>query len=175
MWAGDIPAAWAVVLGLLTLLFGGTAGIVWQLRRDRREARAEPEALKRQRLENDQLAAGIADTLRKSSKATIDDLAGLLSHAQEQTRLARSDVAILTERVAASEHKLAMQAEAHALELEQLRDKLEQQAEQYEAELDAVRAQLTEVRSVAARFRGRVEQWLLERGADLPDWWHTEA
>lgn len=145
-----LPPAWAIVVAVTALLFGGGSGVVWALRRDLREGRTAPATEDAQRLENQKTAAEIAQLLRENVSTAMAEMRLLLADARAESAAAREDG-----KAARAEAEHATRAAAEA-----------------SREAAALREENRAARAEAARFRQRVEKLLTDHGIEIPDWWH---
>jgi hypothetical protein len=139
-----LPPTWAVILAIVSLFFGGTGGIIWSLRRERREAKLAPAEAEARKLQNERTSAEIAEMLRDAQKEAIADMKALLNEARLETQAARDE-----------SRTLRVETEAARREARDLRVMLE------------------EIRQSQVIFRGRVEDLLTAHRIAIPDWWHN--
>lgn len=102
-----LPPTWAVVIAILTLLFGGVGGVFWMLRREIRESRLAPANEEQMRLENERLAAEISNMLREAQKEAVAEMKGLL----EEARVEISSLRKLVVRMQASQARFRARVE----------------------------------------------------------------
>lgn len=144
-----VPPVWAIVLSILFLLFGGTYGIVWMIRKEIRDSRLQPGLEEAQRLEAQRTAEEIAGMLRESQKEAMAEMRQLLAASREESS--------------------AAQVEAHKARTESrlLRTKVEEL--ERSRELD---------RDTHAKAWARVERLISEltaAGVEIPAWWAAGA
>lgn len=144
-----LPPVWAIILGILVVMFGGTYGIVWMVRKEIRESRLQPGVEKQQVLEAQAKAEEIAGMLREAQRDAMTEMRGLLATSREESAAARKEA-----HDASTESRL-------------LRIKVD--------ELERARQ---EDRDAHDAFRRRVDRLLAElsaAGVEIPPWWVAGA